>query len=153
MLIWGSKGKAKKISEGIFFCPYCRKETTYSLINLGKYFTLYFIPIFETEKLSEYIECQRCKNHYSKEILNNNVDGSFVKLISSITDSLSNGIPVQLMVKQLTDNGIDEKTSKEIVLFSLGNSILECPDCGYFYSGKVSHCSMCGSLLKKPFRS
>ena len=70
MIIWGSKTKTKTVNSGKFFCPNCKDETSYTQIYISKYFTLYFIPLFETEKLGEYVRCDRCNSNYKPEILN-----------------------------------------------------------------------------------
>lgn len=70
MIIWGSKGREILESEGVFFCPECNKESNYSLKRLDKYFTLYFVPIFQTKVLGRFVECQSCKNQFKEEVLN-----------------------------------------------------------------------------------
>ena len=42
MLIWGSKGKEKELSQGQFFCPKCNVLRPYKQKRVSKMFTLYF---------------------------------------------------------------------------------------------------------------
>jgi hypothetical protein len=39
------------------------------LKRLGQYFTLYFIPIFQTKELAKFVECSECKTQFKPEIL------------------------------------------------------------------------------------
>ncbi|MCR9982905.1 zinc ribbon domain-containing protein [Vibrio alginolyticus] len=70
MIIWGSKGREIVEEEGSFFCPECQKETNYCLKRVGKYFTLYFIPLFQTKELGKFVECSQCLTQFKPEILN-----------------------------------------------------------------------------------
>lgn len=69
MIIWGSKGKEIKVEEGVFFCPRCQRQSRYIHKRLARYFTLYFIPLFQTKNLAEYIECQSCFTPFKPEVL------------------------------------------------------------------------------------
>src|SRR5690554_406900 len=70
MIIWGSKGREIVESEGTFFCPECSQESQYFLKRVGQYFTLYFIPLFQTKELGRFVECKSCKNQFKEEVLN-----------------------------------------------------------------------------------
>ena len=69
MIIWGSKNKATQVGDGVFFCPSCRGETGYRFMRVARYFTLYFIPLFQTQQLGEYVNCDRCDGNFKPEIL------------------------------------------------------------------------------------
>ena len=70
MIIWGSKGREIVETEGAFFCPECSQESQYFLKRVGQYFTLYFIPLFQTNELGRFVECKSCKNQFKEEVLN-----------------------------------------------------------------------------------
>lgn len=69
MIIWGSEGREKTLSEGTFFCPDCRADFPYQLKQLGQYFTLYFIPLFQTKDHGLFVECMVCGNKYKEDVL------------------------------------------------------------------------------------
>lgn len=69
MIIWGSKGKDKTIGTGTFYCPHCKSHQAFRHVELSRYFTLYFIPLFKTHKLGEYIECQSCLKTFKPEVM------------------------------------------------------------------------------------
>ncbi len=68
MIIWGSKVQEKTLPGALFYCPRCKSDAVYQRIRVAKYFTLYFIPLFESEKLGEYVRCGHCKAELSEEI-------------------------------------------------------------------------------------
>ncbi|MDR3402591.1 MAG: zinc-ribbon domain-containing protein [Chthoniobacter sp.] len=69
MIIWGSKGVEKTLPGGNFFCPKCRLDAAYTRIRVARYFTLYFIPLFETRVLGEYVRCGHCASNLSTQVL------------------------------------------------------------------------------------
>lgn len=69
MIIWGSKAKKSAGQSGTFFCPSCKHDCGYTAYKWQKYFTLYFIPLFPTELLSEHVECARCRGEFRPGIL------------------------------------------------------------------------------------
>ena len=104
MIIWGSKGKETKLSEGDFFCPKCRSERAYKQKRISKYFTLYFVPLFETKNLGEFVECQICKSGFDLQIL----DPSYqimLKLIAGTRKALLHGQPSEKIKTRLVKAG------------------------------------------------
>lgn len=85
MVIWGSKGKSKTIGTGTFYCPHCKSHQLFKHEEVSKYFTLYFIPLFKTEKLGEYIECQTCLKTFKPEVL------QFSRQVGGGIDTYSSG--------------------------------------------------------------
>jgi hypothetical protein len=69
MIIWGSKGKESTIGTGQFFCPRCQRTVDFQHQRVQRYFTLYFIPLFPTATLGEYIACRSCGGKYKPEVL------------------------------------------------------------------------------------
>lgn len=70
MLIWGNRGRHTYIENGEFNCPTCNARTSCIKIVLKKWFTLYFIPVFPYDTISEWIQCKTCKSDYKLEVLN-----------------------------------------------------------------------------------
>jgi hypothetical protein len=69
MIIWGSKAKESQIGMGTFFCPHCMIESPYAHMRVSRYFTLYFIPLFPTSALAEYVRCGTCKAQFQDVVL------------------------------------------------------------------------------------
>ena len=69
MLIWGSKGREKQLSQGQFFCLKCNGLRPDKEKRVSKMFTLYFIPLFETKNLGEFVEYQVCRSGFDPHIL------------------------------------------------------------------------------------
>ena len=70
MIIWGSKAKESQIASGTFFCPNCMADSPYSHMRVSRYFTLYFIPLFPTSTLGEYVRCCSCNGDLPNVVLN-----------------------------------------------------------------------------------
>lgn len=69
MIIWGTKGRIKDIGSGQFLCPKCQAIRMYKHKQAGRYFTLYFIPLFKIKDLGEFIECQTCGGTFKTAVL------------------------------------------------------------------------------------
>jgi hypothetical protein len=69
MIIWGWKGKEHKIHSGQFFCPNCMADAGYDHMRVSRYFTLYFIPLFPTSTLGQYVRCGACKAELKEVVL------------------------------------------------------------------------------------
>ncbi len=69
MIIWGSKAKESQIATGTFFCPNCMADSGYTHMRVSRYLTLYFIPLFATSTLGEYVICHGCNGQLSDRVL------------------------------------------------------------------------------------
>ena len=69
MIIWGSATREKQIATGVFHCPTCHASSAYSHQRVARYFTLYFIPLFPTSTLGEYVRCMRCSSEFKPVVL------------------------------------------------------------------------------------
>ncbi len=69
ILIWGTKGRTSAAGEGEFYCPDCNARHNYTLQEVKRWFTFFFIPIFPMGKLGEYVECGTCKATYNERVL------------------------------------------------------------------------------------
>lgn len=71
MIIWGSRGLTSTLAAGTFACPECKAQRGYEKKQMRRFFTLYFIPLFPTETLGDWIECARCHAKYNDKVLEN----------------------------------------------------------------------------------
>jgi tellurite resistance protein len=69
-IIYGTKGVEKVIKGGRFHCPSCGPDQAYSLKEVRRYFTLYFIPLIPLDSLGKFVECTRgCRQTFQLEVL------------------------------------------------------------------------------------
>ncbi len=68
MIIWGSKGITGTTDRGTFNCPVCVSQQRFEQKRVRRFFTLYFIPIFPTSTLGEYVECAHCQGTFDTAI-------------------------------------------------------------------------------------
>jgi hypothetical protein len=69
IFIWGSKAEEQKIAQGTFFCPNCLRHTPFTQRRISRQFTFFFIPLFSTEKLAEFVRCKRCLAKWDPVVL------------------------------------------------------------------------------------
>lgn len=149
VLIWGSKGKAKEIDAGVFYCPSCNSLQNYIHYELGKYFTLYFIPLFQTSKITEYIDCQGCKTSFKTEILSYNTGAQqrIREMLGGIKQELDNGVSVNVLYQFLLTKGLSEGQAENLIGMAAEGSFAVCSECKQGYSAQMKFCSNCGSVL------
>jgi hypothetical protein len=68
-VLWGTTARQKVVRRGAFFCPSCREQCAYSLVAVRKYFHIYFLPLFQTGTLGEYLLCEGCGGQYDTAAL------------------------------------------------------------------------------------
>lgn len=68
-IIWGTRARTNTIGSGTFHCPRCRANRDYAYKQVKRWFTLYFIPLFPTRTLGEYVECAGCGAAWKPEVL------------------------------------------------------------------------------------
>lgn len=69
LIIWGSKGIVQNIGSGTFHCPAEGTDRGYFHQKARRWFTLFFIPLFPTSTLGEYVECASCSTTYYPSVL------------------------------------------------------------------------------------
>jgi len=64
---WGSKWKHRRVENGRSFrklCPACRVHGDFHEVIPTRYFTLFWLPLFETGRKQPILECSRCEEHF-----------------------------------------------------------------------------------------
>ena len=69
MIIWGSRVREKQVGTGTFHCVNCHVGCAYAHMEVARWFTLYFIPVFPTQTLGEYVRCLRCSGQFKTTVL------------------------------------------------------------------------------------
>ena len=70
MIIWGSRTTNKNVSSGPFHCPRCGPEKRYDLIQVNRWFTLYFIPLIPMGSEGKYVKCKACAGTFDETAVN-----------------------------------------------------------------------------------
>lgn len=147
MIIWGSKGREIELSSGQFYCPKCDTTRPYKHKRLAKYFTIYFIPLFQIENLGEYIECQVCHQTFKPEVLDYKPPSPAERLLVALRAELESGTPMQIAQRKLINMGMDEDAAKKLVNIAAGERQKTCQNCGFTYRETIALCSNCGNRL------
>ena len=149
MIIWGSKGRTKIVGQGNFHCPRCQTTRQYKHHQVGKYFTLYFIPLFQTKKMGDYIECQICSTPFESSVLeyDHELNNKIQRLIDGISEEIDAGVPINFIYQNLINDGVDEDVANNIIAMASGGNLKVCNDCKYVFTGKLTYCPHCGKTL------
>ena len=149
MIIWGSKGKTKEVSRGYFYCPKCQRQSQYIYKEIGKYFTLYFIPLFRTSMLGDYIECQTCFTPFEKTVLeyDHKAAENVQKLLKAIEEEINAGLPIQFIYNNLLESGADKDSVNMVISMATKGKMKTCKSCELIYSASLNYCSVCGKSL------
>ncbi len=68
-IIWGTRGVTTSKGSGRFVCPACGADRSYTLKQVRRFFTLYFIPLIPLGILGTYVECQTCGGTFKPTVL------------------------------------------------------------------------------------
>lgn len=69
MIIFGFRGRTKRLDQGHFHCPSEGGDREYALMQARRWFTLFFIPLIPLNVLGEFVECQSCAASYDPRVL------------------------------------------------------------------------------------
>jgi hypothetical protein len=95
--------KEAELFEPHFYCPKCHVQTPYHVKRASIDFTFYYIPLFETKNLDEFIVCQVCKKGFDPKILKPS-NQSLFKLVSATRyELLHSSSPGSLKLKLMND--------------------------------------------------
>ncbi|HLV34432.1 MAG TPA: zinc-ribbon domain-containing protein [Spirillospora sp.] len=150
-IVFGTKVKTEIVGEGEFFCPSCQTQRKYVRKRGKNYFSLYFIPLFPLGDVGEFIECQHCGRSYNPDVLKQKLSKpqpDVARLLNNVKSRLENGYPVEYMIRDLTDDGIDLEVARNIVHMAIGDKRKICPQCELTYASNVLGCTDCDRTLR-----
>ena len=147
MIILGSRRREFELSSGQFHCPNCDAIRAYKRKRAGKYFTLYFIPLFQFENMGEYIVCQTCQQAYKPEALAYKPPSLADKLLRAARSELETGLPLHMVQQKLIATGMAQEAADKIVEAAAAGAQVKCSKCGFSYLGTVKFCANCGNNL------
>ena len=147
MLIWGSKGREIKLAEGQFNCPQCGSPQAYQHIRAARYFTLYFIPVFQLENLGELIKCGGCGSAYTPDVLQYQPPTPFEQWVEYLKDDLASGTPIEIAQRKLINGGMQQEMVESMVAAAAGTNRKTCGSCNLTFVPGVSNCSACGGAI------
>jgi hypothetical protein len=147
MIIWGSRGRTVDVGKGEFNCPNCGIKRQYIQKKAGRWFTLYFIPIFKMQDLGEFVECQTCKRTYQADVLSYRPPSANQRALMTVRNDLIAGMPLHMVKTRLINAGVDPEAAEMAVKVEAGSEVKTCPKCEFQYHPKVTVCSNCGTAL------
>jgi hypothetical protein len=147
IFIGGLSDRQKEVSSGSFTCPHCGVPRPYKLMKSGRYFSLYFIPLFRTKDLGEYVQCQVCQRMFDPQVLSYKGPSASERLVQDIRKELQTGMPLHMMVEKLVNQKMDRNTAELYVKQAAAGETVTCAQCKFVYLHGVERCLNCGSTL------
>lgn len=148
MIIWGSRSRHIPLGQGQFFCPRCQAQREYSHSRVARYFHLYFIPLFETGNLGEYVACLACGGEFGAEALNQHQPTQGEQLALATRRDLDGGTPLHMVKQKLINGGMQPQMAKQFLALAAESPLGHCPKCNFYYRHTVQVCSGCGGGLR-----
>ena len=147
MLIWGSRGREIEQERGTFHCPRCDSPQWFKKVRVATYFTLYFIPVFETQHHGDYIECFGCNGQFKPEVLEYKPPSQAEQALQSIRADQESGTPLQMARTKLVNAGIAADVAEQLVTVAAGNVLWLCSVCNLSFLAGIARCSSCGGAI------
>ena len=106
---------SKTLRDGTFFCPVCKQQQAYRLMEVTRYCTLVcFIPLFPMGKLDDYVECMGCKKKLDAEW------GTTTQTESPMQQAVLTAMIRVMMVDGIIDSReVDAIQETQLLLFKL----------------------------------
>jgi hypothetical protein len=147
MIIWGSTGREIVLATGEFYCPQCDSEQAYKHIRVARYFTLYFIPLFPTQNLGEFVRCETCQQAYREEVLDYEPPSDVDRQYALVRADLESGTPIEMAQRKLLNAGMSQEAAAAVTTAAAGQGRKECTKCSLSFVASVLRCSNCGENL------
>lgn len=152
-IIWGSRNRVSVVGRGEFWCPNCGKRHPYVHKRAKRWFTLYFIPVFPTQDLGEFVECEECHMTFRPEVLNYKPKRTGPTLsvedqLKALRYRLEQGEAIEYAVRDLTAAGLDREIALGAVKGVTGDMVRLCPTCHLTYAVNAEKCQECQGALE-----
>lgn len=147
MFILGARPREVEMGTGKFHCPDCAEEQPYLYKRLGRYFTVYKLPVFQIEDLGDFVECQECKQTFTPEVLLYKPPSELKTMVVRVRTDLEAGLPYEQAVESLMSDGMARDTASSLVTLAGAGKAKSCPNCGAGFAELVMKCTRCGTLL------
>lgn len=68
-LVWGWRARRKTLETGTFFSPATGADGPYRLVEVRRWFTLFWLPVIPLKVVGTYVECAVTKTLYETRVL------------------------------------------------------------------------------------
>jgi hypothetical protein len=82
-LVWGWRTRRKALETGTFFSPATGTDGPYRLVELRRWFTLFWLPVIPLKVIGTYVECVATKTLYDRAVLANPTSADLVEQLSA----------------------------------------------------------------------
>lgn len=146
-IVWGSQGRKTVLSNGVFQCPQCGPGAQFAHIQLDKYFTLFWIPLFKTQTLGQFVECQHCKQAWNMHVLNLRQLSPHEQMVQWFRQDLQSGTPIKMALRKAMAAGTAEEIARPALIEVCSQGAKQCPVCKSSFLPSIRQCVVCGQDL------
>lgn len=147
VLLLGSRGREVNAGTGEFYCPACGDMRPYHRKRIGRYFTVYFVPVFQIEKLAEWLQCEVCQGVFPIEVLQRKPPPNPQHILDEVRKDLTAGMSVQQIQIKLRNSGLRPDLMHKVIDIIIADHRLTCPKCKFEYLDSATFCGNCGTKL------
>lgn len=112
MIIWGFRGRNKRLDGGHFHCPNEGGDREYDLMEARRWFTLFFIPLLPLKVLGQFVACRSCDATYDPQVLSM---PTTAQMEDRLTTALRHVVVAMLTADEVVDEA-ERRAALEVML-------------------------------------
>ena len=136
VFVWGNKGYQDLLGYIIFECPSCQTTGIFSVEQIRKKFTVYFVPTFSYSQ-KQYITCTTCQATFEVP----------KELKPEVVKNLMSQEELSSLIREANKEVSESESSKENLTTKSSGRF--CPSCNNKVAKKATFCPNCGAKLDK----
>ncbi|QEL20206.1 zinc-ribbon domain-containing protein [Limnoglobus roseus] len=146
-IILGERERNIEQSRDELYCPNCNATRAFKRMRIGSYFTLFFIPLFETRRIKDYVECLHCKLQFNPDAVNSDPPSLAYRAVTAARSDLESGTAVEQVIDKLAKAMTTRELAKQFVDSAAGAARRKCKACNLTYILIVENCNCCERQL------
>ena len=136
VFVWGHKSYQDLLGYIIFECPACKTVGVFSVEQVRKKFTVYFVPTFSYSQ-KQYITCTTCQATFEVP----------KELKPEVAKNLMSQEELSTLIREANKEVAESESSKDKL--TTKSSVHFCPSCNNKVAKKSTYCPNCGAKLDR----
>jgi len=146
--LYGTSERDRLLKSGAFRCPNCRKNRYCTNRIIESWFSLFFVPLYRLDIITEYSKCLDCRHSFKGPGMVPFLPrGGY--LASDLKVELRSGASIEGVEGRLVDSGVDRETAQSVIRGMVGDRLQFCQPCRLTYQMDVVACWECRRPLSE----